>query len=280
MDKGNLSFDFVSEDNLNAVRESYIALGSNPELTEVKFEVDSTMNVARILAEDYFRLKKPLKPCFGLAQGVVQTNGRGTHGRQWYTKPGQVAVTFIFNFEDISRKFEGLSLAVGAEVARVFEAIGVKINLKWPNDILLAGRDKNYKKVGGILVEFKQIKGSLVALVGIGINLTDYPKNLPHVSSLRKNLGFSISCFELVEKLVPRFINLKKKYPFEGFGLYKNTWLRFGVLDKIKFVKDASGKHHIPNSIHLEDNGSLVAKIKDRQIQIVSTAQLVTNYYD
>lgn len=49
---------------------------------------------------------------------------------------------------------------------RFFEQLGIKPQLKWPNDLLLNG------KVGGILIEERRD----ILLAGIGINLADAPE--------------------------------------------------------------------------------------------------------
>ena len=62
----------------------------------------------------------------------------------------------------------GLSLAAGVAVSRALEAAGVAgVQLKWPNDLLHAGR-----KLGGILIEaHADGQGATVAVIGIGLNI-------------------------------------------------------------------------------------------------------------
>ena len=50
---------------------------------------------------------------------------------------------------DPSRAFSLLTLAAGVALAEGIEqAVGLRVDLKWPNDLLVSGR-----KVGGILAE-------------------------------------------------------------------------------------------------------------------------------
>lgn len=88
-----------------------------------------------------------------------QTAGRGRLEHRWEAPPGTaLLVSFVLTPNPL------LSLAAGVAAA---DACGHGVRLKWPNDILLAGR-----KVGGILVEATPYK----AVCGIGINLTSAPE--------------------------------------------------------------------------------------------------------
>ena len=103
-----------------------------------------------------------------------QSAGRGRFGRSWLSPRGGLYATFILEGGPI------LSIRAGLAVIRVLEGFGLNAGLKWPNDVLV-----EEKKLGGILVE--GVGG--LALVGVGINLTDTP--LSTATSARA-LGISI----------------------------------------------------------------------------------------
>ena len=91
-----------------------------------------------------------------------------------------------------------LPLVAGASLVRTIAAINPAATpptVKWPNDVLFAGR-----KVAGILVE--QIDTDRLA-VGVGVNLTAMPTNLAAgtVTSLRAE-GFDVSPTDFVESFV------------------------------------------------------------------------------
>jgi len=84
-----------------------------------------------------------------------QTRGRGRLSHRWESPPGTaLLVSFVIAPNPL------LSLAAGVAAA---EACGRGVRLKWPNDLLLGGRN-----VGGILVEASPPK----AACGIAINRT------------------------------------------------------------------------------------------------------------
>jgi len=87
-----------------------------------------------------------------------QTAGRGQPGRQWRANDGALLFSAILPTQE---PIAAASLAAGVAVATALRDLAYPAQLKWPNDVLLAGR-----KVAGILAE---ARGGLV-VVGIGIN--------------------------------------------------------------------------------------------------------------
>src|SRR3981081_2988120 len=121
--------------------------------------VTSTQDVARGL------------PIGSVVVAEHQTAGRGRLDRRWESRPGTaLLVSFVLRPDPL------LSLATGVAAA---EACGRSVRLKWPNDLLLDGRE-----VGGILVEATPSK----AICGIGINLTWAPEGAAQLDQPRDEL--------------------------------------------------------------------------------------------
>jgi BirA family transcriptional regulator, biotin operon repressor / biotin---[acetyl-CoA-carboxylase] ligase len=102
-----------------------------------------------------------------------QTAGRGRQGRTWSAPPGQ-ALLMSLVLRDAPAL---LPLRAGLAVA---QAIGADAQLKWPNDVLVAGR-----KVAGILAEARPSDGW--AILGIGVNVAIDVAQLP--AELRDRAG-------------------------------------------------------------------------------------------
>lgn len=105
-------------------------------------------------------------PAWTVVVADEQTRGRGRRGRRWVSEPGAGLWMSI-----VLRDIEGegpLPLVVGLACAEAIEALapGLRVGVKWPNDLLVDGR-----KVGGILCE--AAGGGVV--VGIGINVARPP---------------------------------------------------------------------------------------------------------
>lgn len=111
-------------------------------------------------------------PPLGRLRAVLaeyQTGGRGRRGRRWLSPLGHgICLSVSWCFETTPRDLPALSLAAGVTVASALAALGVEgVQLKWPNDIVVAGG-----KLGGILVEVAgESGGPLRVVVGIGLNV-------------------------------------------------------------------------------------------------------------
>jgi BirA family biotin operon repressor/biotin-[acetyl-CoA-carboxylase] ligase len=113
----------------------------------------------------------------------AQVAGRGREGRGWYSAPGLgIYTTFAFQLAD-HRRLPLLSLAAGIAVADVLAGwTGLEFALKWPNDVLAAGR-----KIAGILCENMVFAERVTCLVGIGINVNHHVEDFP--GELRERAG-------------------------------------------------------------------------------------------
>ena len=103
-----------------------------------------------------------------------QTDGRGRRGRAWSSTPGNLMMTVVLPAElwTTGPERETAPLKAAVLVARyIRERFGIRITLKWPNDLLFAGR-----KLGGILCESSSIGSNFGdLLIGIGLNIAAAP---------------------------------------------------------------------------------------------------------
>ena len=98
---------------------------------------------------------------------TTQTAGRGSRGREWHSGLGGLWLTLLVR--PTRAGAELLSLRAGMAVAGALEAAdrGLRLTLKWPNDIMWADR-----KLGGILCEVRWVgEAPAWAAIGVGINV-------------------------------------------------------------------------------------------------------------
>ncbi len=98
-----------------------------------------------------------------------QHAGRGRGDHAWQSAAGQgLYVSVLLRPEIPVARLPLLPLAAGlAAVEAVSKSSGLEVDLRWPNDLMIAKR-----KTGGILVESKIENGQVsFAVVGIGINV-------------------------------------------------------------------------------------------------------------
>ena len=106
-----------------------------------------------------------------------QSAGRGRLGRTWTAPPGSgVAMSILLRPDGIDPpRWTWLSLLAGLAVADgVRRVANVPAVLKWPNDVLVAGR-----KVCGILSERVDTSRGPACVVGMGINVSLDNEQLP-----------------------------------------------------------------------------------------------------
>lgn len=108
-----------------------------------------------------------------------QTAGRGRQGRAWLSGPGDnLLFSVLLRVTCPPTRVPPLSLVCGLAVRdAVARALGpgrdADVKVKWPNDVLVAGR-----KVAGILVE-SALSGATVEHVVVGIGLNVHARELP-----------------------------------------------------------------------------------------------------
>lgn len=114
-----------------------------------------------------------------------QTGGRGTKGRSFLSEEGGVYLTALTFYDDLPAEdaFRIMSHAAAA-VCRTAEAFGISPEIKWPNDVLAAG-----KKLCGILIENVLSGGKVRAsIVGIGLNVRNELRGLEEIAVGMKDL--------------------------------------------------------------------------------------------
>ncbi len=128
---------------------------------EVKWSLDSTNSA--LLRRD--------PPACGVAVLLAerQSGGRGRRGRVWASPlAAHLYLSLARQFSGGLARLGGVSLVAGAAVAEALHEAGyAEVQLKWPNDLLVAGR-----KLGGLLVEGGgEHAGPVRAVIGLGLNV-------------------------------------------------------------------------------------------------------------
>ena len=131
-----------------------------------------------------------------------QNAGKGQRGKAWNGEPGQnILMSSVLEpaFLNIDNQFL-LNITVALACFDFFNKYARdSTSIKWPNDIYWKDR-----KAGGILVE-NVLQGNewrfSVAGMGININQTLFPTNLPNPVSLKQITGQSFDVIDLAKEL-------------------------------------------------------------------------------
>lgn len=98
-----------------------------------------------------------------------QTAGRGQLRRRWHSPPGNIYAALRL---PVLPPFDGgaAAAAVGLLAAEALGALGWRVAIKWPNDLVLETAE-GPRKIAGILLEER---GGIL-LAGIGVNVVSHP---------------------------------------------------------------------------------------------------------
>ena len=132
----------------------------------------------------------------------TQTAGRGQRQNKWQDVPGEslllsVAAPPAHPLEGQALFSFGIAVALAEHLEK--HCPGLVIELKWPNDLMAAGR-----KLGGILIE-NVLRGMhwQLSVVGVGLNLLQktFPPGLTHAVSLLQLTGRPFGAAPLADGL-------------------------------------------------------------------------------
>ncbi len=159
----------------------------------------------------------------------MQTSGRGRRGRAWTSPTGTgLLMSLAWSFESPAAiHYEEWPLfAAWAAHQTISQLTNANVEIKWPNDILIAG-----KKSCGILTELSTSGNKRHLIVGFGINVNlrseDLPTELIHkATSLLVATGHTLDRNQLAAMLITQMDKLHMNV-LQGFRFadLRNTWI-------------------------------------------------------
>src|SRR5262249_17305210 len=149
--------------------------------------VASTNLIARRIVNEC--IENELSLPHGMIIAGEQFAGRGRNARSWSSPAGKG----IYATTLLSRPAEELPM-VRLEIANIVasflrETFGIDARIKWPNDVLVAGR-----KIAGILIEARLRDDRAFLLIGTGVNVEpvrgdDRPNSVAIAEVSRRDFG-------------------------------------------------------------------------------------------
>ena len=200
--------------------------------------VDSTNNYTA-------KLVKETKISFGtVIMADFQTHGKGQRSSVWKSEKGLNLLISIYfdssflNSENIFFLSKAVALAIRECIEKI---IGIKVSIKWPNDILING-----SKIAGVLIENQWKNEKLSSsIIGIGLNvnqvifsgeekvisLKNLTSKLYNLNSILKSLCSSLdSQFTRLRNF--EFLEIDRQY--HSFLFNYNQWYNYEK-NKINF---------------------------------------------
>lgn len=206
-----------------------------------------------------------------------QERGKGRLGRKWVSPPGKnVYMSILLRPGLETRDATMLTLLTAVACAHAIKKIsGLPVSIKWPNDLLLAG-----KKLGGILTEIRaDIDKINLAVIGIGINVNTRVQDF---SAEIRQIATSIK--EGSKKYTPRnelIVEVLKQFDyFYGILIKKGKHFLMSEWKELsstigKEVKVVIGEETVSGLAEdIDDNGMLILKLRSGLRRRISSGDI------
>jgi len=205
-----------------------------------------------------------------------QRSGRGRLGRRWHSPPGRgLYLSVLFRDVDGGPLVTRWTLAGAVAACRACRTLsGAEIAIKWPNDLVHAGR-----KLGGVLAE---LRGGSELILGTGINVsvghTDLPPELaPRVTSLVLASGRMMLDREQLAaaylRELGRVVDRLRGGRWEDVA---RDWIELTPGARCRRVR-VRGPHELEGTTAgIDEAGALLVRLDDGTIRAVQTVESVT----
>lgn len=208
-----------------------------------------------------------------------QNRGRGRLDRNWFAPRGtSLLMSVIFRPELAAHQVHRLTMSCGLALVDAIEQVtGLHVDLKWPNDVVIAG-----SKLGGILTAI-EVKGSGVefAIVGMGLNVNLDPELLPEglsmpATSLHHELGAEVARLPLLHALLGR---IEERYSALIAGASPhNEWA--GRLTTLGKPVTVHGIGPVVEGVAegVDEDGALLVRLADGRVETVVAGDVLLRY--
>lgn len=204
-----------------------------------------------------------------------QTAGRGRFKRKWISPINKnIYATFCFFVPEERKDIGNIPQLLALSVIAVLKDAGFSPTLKWPNDILLAG-----KKLAGILCETVVQEASRGVVLGIGLNVNMSQEELDSVgapsTSLLHASGKLYDIEELIKKIEDHFVGKLTVFLREGFAPFYSEFLQLNkdILNKKISIQTPTEKiEGVLSSVN--DDGSLMI-LQGKNLRRVYSGELI-----
>ena len=175
--------------------------------------------------EDIALLAKQNAEAWTVVQALEQNAGRGRHGKTWDSQRGNLFISLLLRPAVGSRRWGELSFLSAVAVATILSEYinNQRIEVKWPNDVLING-----KKIAGILLEVLNFGAKAPAVVvGIGINISKKPKEFEYpVTCIQDYKNEITSLDEVLTSLLHSIVHWFRIWENDGFDMIRTEWMK------------------------------------------------------
>ncbi len=209
----------------------------------------------------------------------TQSAGRGRLGRKWHSAGlGNLYVSLAFRPFIPPDRLKPFTVWMGlALCAHVEKAHGLRLGLKWPNDL----QSPDGRKVAGMLTEARLDADSVRELVfGLGLNLAGQPKDFPAdlratAGTLESALGAPLDANRVAAEAVAALFHAWEQFE-EGAWTraFRRLWARHDVLTGQSVRVGLRGDPVAGVVDGIDDEGSLILRTGGGRKAIVASGEV------
>ena len=245
-------------------------LGTKAIGKEIHFpqEVTSTNTLAMGLAAD------------GAPEGTVviaetQTSGRGRLGRKWISPKGNLYLSVVLRPNIPIHKAPLITLTGAVAVASAIRTTcGLEAGIKWPNDILIAG-----KKVCGLLTEMSAEQDRIRHIVlGIGVDVNmemgELPPDVRSLSTtLAEEAGKKINRTALFHQVLRDLEHWYQKF-LGNEGDVLNEWKKLNMTIGNRITVNGAGEVLAGLAQGVDSDGRLIVRLDNGTIRTLAAGDV------
>jgi BirA family biotin operon repressor/biotin-[acetyl-CoA-carboxylase] ligase len=204
-----------------------------------------------------------------------QSAGRGRRGRTWTSERGNLFASLLLSDPAPAAHWPELAfvaaLAVHDAVTELAGTVKPRLAIKWPNDLLLAG-----KKFAGLLIEAEGTEAGGAVAVGIGVNCKNHPMDTDFPATDLGGAGAKISAAKLFRALSAKMLGrLAQWNRGEHFSTIRTDWLAraagLGEVIRVRLAdREISGRFDT-----LDDAGRLVLLLAEGGREAVAAGDVI-----
>jgi BirA family biotin operon repressor/biotin-[acetyl-CoA-carboxylase] ligase len=231
--------------------------------------VDSTQNFASSIAKDHVETGS-------VVIAETQASGKGRLGRTWISPRGGIWLSVILRPAfDISKITLLPLVAAIALYNAIFKTLGLKTELKWPNDVTLKG-----KKVAGMIIDAAVESSTIESLVlGVGINFKINPKEIEKKIKTKENFYGIATLVKKTDKtrpvrLVQSFLEeLEKTLSDLADGKTNaiiTSWSKKSSTIGRNVTVSTQGGKVTGRAVRVDSDGTLIIKHNSRHLKVTA----------
>lgn len=202
-----------------------------------------------------------------------QISGKGRLDRFWQSEKGNLYCSLVINPIHSIKRWSEISFVIAVSIGEVINNLipkNLKVQYKWPNDILLES-----KKISGILLETCLHEEKKYLIIGCGVNILKYPIGLEYQATSLSQYNIDCTSKEILKKLIESFDKYYSMWEKGNFKDIISLWLSLAK----DVGKNILVKINEERSIHgvfegIESNGFLKLRKANNEIELISVGDV------